>query len=340
MRVTFVRHGESEANISGRWQGHGDSPLSARGREQAARAAARLVAARFARIVSSDLSRARETARALGREPELDPGLREVHVGAWEGLDRDEVLARFPEEIAALVRGDDVRIGGGESWSEATARSRAALEAHLARQAEGDELAVFSHGGIITSLFIEMVGAKHRRPQPLGHLVNTAISVARFTPEGSFVERYNDASHVPEAAPWRRKMFGPSDTLIGLLAVDPSTDLEAIASARPIFDEVEAVLAQDTAMYDAAARVARALRVPLDEGAGNPTPDTLAERHPARRIVVVCSPEHATRTARAAIAHIVPDARLAPLPPATLSHVARTRSSTLLADYGAVMDSR
>lgn len=340
MRVTFVRHGESEANISGRWQGHGDSPLSERGRQQAARAAARLSSSPFARVVSSDLRRARETARALGREPELDPGLREVHVGAWEGLDRNEVLERFPEEIAALVRGEDVRIGGGESWSEATARSRAALRAHLARHAADDELAVFSHGGILTSLFLEMVGAQHRRPQALGHMVNTAISVARFAPEGALVERYNDASHVPEAAPWRRKMFGPEDTLIGLLAVDDSTNLEAIASAAPIFEETDAVLAQDTAMYDSATRLARSLRIPLDEGASGLDPDALAERHPARRIVIVCTPEQATRVARSAIAYIVPDARLAPLRASTLSHVARTKSSTILADYGAVLDGR
>lgn len=339
MRVTFVRHGESEANSTGRWQGQGDSPLSAAGRAQAARAAERLRAQRFHRIVSSDLSRARDTARATGVEPELDPGLREVHVGAWEGLRREEVLERFPEEIAALVRGDDVRIGGGESWMEATRRSRAALEAQLARHAPGEELAVFSHGGIITSLFLELLGAEKRRPQALGHLVNTAISVARFDTDQPEIERYNDANHVPETAPWRRRMFGPDDTLVALLAVDDETDIEAIASRRALFDEVGAVVSHEAAMYDAAARLARDLGLPLVEVGPELDLELLAERFPARRIVVPTSPTTASRTAREAIAAMAPRARLAPLAASTLTHVAKTRTTTLLCDYGSFLDS-
>ena len=95
VRLVLVRHAESEANIGGRWQGQGDSPLSERGKSQA-----RALAERIARVglqpdlvVCSDLRRASETARAaFGDAVEVDPLWREIDVGQWEGKTRAEVL--------------------------------------------------------------------------------------------------------------------------------------------------------------------------------------------------------------------------------------------------------
>lgn len=335
MRITFVRHGESEANSSGRWQGQGDSPLSALGRAQAARAAARLDVPRFDRIVSSDLQRARDTARATGREPELVPGLREVHVGTWEGLGRAEVLERFPDEISALVRGDDIRIGGGESWSEATARAEAALEALRASAHPDEHLAVFSHGGIITSLFLRFLRGS-RRPQPIGHMVNTAISAAYFDEHGVVVERYNDAAHEPENAPHRRRMFGPEAAIIGYLALDDSTDVDALARRASLFGDVVRVVRHPSAPAIAARDLAQALR--HDVSAIDAVDvAALTDVHGASTTLVLASSEVVAASIRDATRPMMPEARFARVPEGSLSHIARTKSTCILADYASIL---
>jgi len=337
VRVTFVRHGESQSNATGHWQGHGDSPLSAHGREQAKRAALRLPASRFSRIVSSDLSRARDTARAVGVEPELDPGLREIDVGAWEGLARADVLEKFPEQIAALVRGDDVKIGGAESWGDATRRAMSALHGQLAHHGPGDELAIFSHGGVITSIFIQLTGAHARRPQPLGHMVNTAISTARFDDSSPIIERYNDANHVPETAPWRRKMFGPEDTLIGLLVATPESDAARWVANRGVFDEVNAIIVADPSLYGIATVLSDKLGIPIDESVTDAGFENIALHHPARRVIVVSPEINANHEVREATHRVIPGARFGSLAEGTLTHIARTKSTILLADYGTIL---
>lgn len=337
MRVTFVRHGESQSNSDGRWQGQGDSPLSDHGRNQAARAAERLRDVPYVRVVSSDLSRARDTARALGIEPEVDPGLREIDVGRWEGLRRAEVLEKFPDEIAALLRGEDVRIGGGESWRDATVRSRAALDAHLAKMSTGEELAVFSHGGVITSLFLDVVGVGWRRPQPLGHMVNTAISVAHFDGAGAIVERYNDATHVPETAAWRRSLFGSDDTVVGYLVIDDSTNIADLARKKSIFDECVRIFAVDETLHDAAHQLGTALGIEADTSLADSTFESVARGISGQRVVVLCRATEAESRVNEVVESISLTARFGPLRAGSLSHIARTRSTLLLIDFGTIV---
>jgi probable phosphoglycerate mutase len=154
--LVLVRHAESTWNAERRWQGHEDPPLSARGREQV-RALGRALAGQGIRaVVASDLERARETGRlvasSLGSTLELEPGLRELDVGAWGGLTLDEIAARWPEDLARLRAGDlDVRPGGGESRRELHARVMAAIESAAARHA-GAPLALVTHAGVVRTL--------------------------------------------------------------------------------------------------------------------------------------------------------------------------------------------
>ena len=157
--LLFIRHAESEMNAAGRWQGQADPPLSALGREQAERLAKALAedpsAAGIERIVTSDLRRAAETAaavgRALGIPPEPHPDLRETDVGAWSGLPHAEIEARWPDQLARFLAGDDrVRPGGGESRAMLRARVMTVLSA-LAGEGEG-ALAVVTHLGVMRSL--------------------------------------------------------------------------------------------------------------------------------------------------------------------------------------------
>ena len=98
-RVDLIRHGQTEANLQHRWWGRGETPLTARGREQAEALAATV--RRFDGIVSSPLSRAVDTARpvaeAQGRPIEVDEDMIEISFGTWEGLTPDQIRATDPE---------------------------------------------------------------------------------------------------------------------------------------------------------------------------------------------------------------------------------------------------
>jgi probable phosphoglycerate mutase len=152
----LVRHAESAWNALGRWQGQADPELSPRGRLQAQALAGALAGAGIEAIVSSDLRRARETAEALGRalglEPTHDARLRERDLGAWSGLTRDEIAARWPEELARVrARDPAFRPGGGESLDDVTRRVGEFLRA-LAARSEPARVALVSHGGVLRTL--------------------------------------------------------------------------------------------------------------------------------------------------------------------------------------------
>lgn len=153
--VLALRHGQSEWNALGRWQGHADIGLSAEGLRQAGRVADALahgdiVPPRprpWAAIWASDLRRAQDTALVmsarLGVGPvELDQRLRETHAGEWEGLTRDEIDEGWPGYLAA-----EERPPAFEPYATAADRFLQALVD--AAVAAGGPVLVISHGGVI-----------------------------------------------------------------------------------------------------------------------------------------------------------------------------------------------
>lgn len=152
----LIRHAESTWNAQGRWQGHGDPDLSARGRVQAQRLARELGREPVDLVIASDLVRARQTARliaeARGLEPRLESFLRELDVGEWTGLTRDEIAARASHTLERFEAGDvDARPGGGESRREIRLRVRRAV-ASLAEEQTGRSVALVTHLGVIRAL--------------------------------------------------------------------------------------------------------------------------------------------------------------------------------------------
>lgn len=150
-RLVIVRHGETWDNAAGVWQGQLDSPLSDRGRAQATAMAPLVAALAPQRIVSSDLSRARDTAAAIssatGIPVALDPRLREIHAGQWQGLTSEQVKARDPELWAAVLAGEDRRRGHtGENLAEVLARCTEAVSELVAELAPGECAVIVTHG--------------------------------------------------------------------------------------------------------------------------------------------------------------------------------------------------
>jgi broad specificity phosphatase PhoE len=168
------RHGRTEWNATGRIQGQLDPPLDELGKQQAERAAVALAELSPSLIVSSDLQRARITAGALsqriGVPVQTDVRLREIGLGAWEGLLREEAEQRFPDEFAAWIRGEDVRRGDGETYAEVSARGSACVLEALDKT-DGLVVAV-THGGTARATMgalLELPLASWFRLAPLGN---------------------------------------------------------------------------------------------------------------------------------------------------------------------------
>ena len=199
VRITLVRHGESVANRTQRWQGQGDSELSALGRAQAQAVCARLRGRKFDLIVASDLERASATARALGRRFERDPSFREFDIGAWEGLTREQVAEHFGEELRRLEAGEDVALGGGENYASFSARVDAALQRVRARLGPNEHALVFCHGGVIGTLVSGALGLRGARELPFARVFNTSITEFSFASDGRVtLHVFNDSLHLAE----------------------------------------------------------------------------------------------------------------------------------------------
>jgi len=166
--ILLVRHGQTEWNLAGRYQGWGDSPLTPLGIAQAeaiGRHLRGLPEARGAAIVSSPIGRARRSAELiraqLRREAPLsfDERLREISIGSWDGLTRAEIAVRWPGIFDGDGRGDWYFCApDGETYDEFAGRIAAWLD-----EAAGQDLIVVAHG-IVTRV---LRGLYARLPRPL-----------------------------------------------------------------------------------------------------------------------------------------------------------------------------
>lgn len=179
-RLLLWRHGRTEWNATGRFQGQLDPPLDDRGRDQAHRAAPHLVAAGLTAentvVVSSDLSRTAETAEVLtdllGVPLLQDPRLREHGMGCWEGLTRAEVADRFPGQFADWMAGRPVRGRGGEDPAHVGERALAALLDLPAAEVA----VVVTHGGTAGRLIERLLELGPEQRRVFGPLTNCAWS--------------------------------------------------------------------------------------------------------------------------------------------------------------------
>ncbi len=156
-------------------------PLDEVGLDQVRRAAQTLVGLKPAKIVSSDLERARVTAESLanlvGLSVQLDPDLRETYAGVWQGLTRTEIIERFPAEFAAWGGDSDIRPGGGETRLEVADRVTRAISRALAEVPENGTLVVASHGGALRAALGRLLGLDPAQWAALGVLANAQWSV-------------------------------------------------------------------------------------------------------------------------------------------------------------------
>ena len=164
--ILLARHGETDWNAQGRWQGWADPPLNETGREQARALAAQLRDTLFDAVYASDLGRAHQTA-VIVAEPHgvpvvADPALREIDVGRWSGLTRTEIDERFSGERA-----------GGETREQHASRVLAAVE-RIAREHRGQRILIVTHGGTMRAL------RSHVSEEPLHPIANCSVLELHF----------------------------------------------------------------------------------------------------------------------------------------------------------------
>lgn len=202
-QVLLLRHGQTTWNAAGRFQGQTDIDLDAVGRVQAERAAAELVRLAPAKIVSSDLRRARDTAFPLaqvtGLEVTLDERLREVYAGSWQGMLGPDIDAQDPQLRAAWRSGAEVRPGGdGELRSQVGARVAEAVLEHVASVPAGGLLVVVSHGGSISNGVQVLLGVPRETWPVVSGVNNCHWSVLEQQRDERWVLTEHNAFSLPE----------------------------------------------------------------------------------------------------------------------------------------------
>lgn len=196
----LIRHGETDHNRQGRFQGQVDVPLNATGLAQAERLAQRLRHEPLDVLVSSDLSRARGTAEPLralrgGFDLATDAAWREQAFGVLEGLVVAEARLSHPEAFAAWwAHTPDSAPPGGESPAAFHARVVAALEA-LAHAHAGARVAVFTHGGVLDMVWRTVHGLPLAGPRECV-IPNTGINRLRWVDGRLELVQWADAAHL------------------------------------------------------------------------------------------------------------------------------------------------
>jgi probable phosphoglycerate mutase len=204
-KTTFfvIRHGETHWNADQRFQGYGDSPLTARGRSETQALGRRLKHIPFDRLISSDLGRAMETAHIIaghtGHALAVDSALRERNYGELEGLTVPEIKSRYPAAYNRLLAGDpDYVIPGGESRQQQFDRNIVFFKAFV-RENPGTATALVVHGGVLDSLF-RFVADRPLDQPPCFVTVNSSLSIIAHGPfffaTRWMIQTWGDVAHL------------------------------------------------------------------------------------------------------------------------------------------------
>nr|WP_235809007.1 histidine phosphatase family protein [Levilactobacillus senmaizukei] len=218
MKLYFVRHGKTQWNLEGRFQGAGgDSPLLAESYQQMSQVGQFLKPITFRHVYASPIKRARVTAEHILAELDqaipltLMSRLEEFHLGKLEGMRFVDVQAQFPQELDGFRNHPDQyrtdRIGG-ETFSEVIARMTPGIEAIVAANpGDDDNVLVVSHGAALNAevnalLATPLAALRHR-----GGLRNTSVTILETAPGQPYrLIDWNDTSFLTETA-------DPTDTI-------------------------------------------------------------------------------------------------------------------------------
>jgi probable phosphoglycerate mutase len=197
-RLVVIRHGETEWNINNRFQGHLDSKLTLPGEKQAEAIADALKGEAYDVIYSSDLKRAKHTAEIIAGKLNMrvytEKDLREINLGAMQGLKKDEFIIKYPEVISKYNTDPEYIIPGGESRMQLYCRVTEILE-KIVRKHESQGILLVAHGGVLDCII------RYTFNIPLDRQRNFSLfnaSINRFTVDkGEWkLESWGETSHM------------------------------------------------------------------------------------------------------------------------------------------------
>lgn len=201
-RLIIIRHAESDYNCQNRIQGHYDSCLSAKGKRQAKRLGLRLRGQGIEKIYSSDLGRAYSTTLEISRHYRVpvvrDPLLREINLGAWEGMTPEEVDRLYEKGYQRWLKKPSACV---IPKAERVARFRRRVTQRvkaIARANRGKTVLVVTHGGVITALLADWLKADFDRVLLNLQIDNTSVTVVDETDARVRLLSINDTSHLTE----------------------------------------------------------------------------------------------------------------------------------------------
>ena len=201
MRFIFVRHGETEWNVTGRYQGQTDVPLSEKGRAQAEALGKRFDDIHVDEVYSSPLKRAYDTARAIA-EPKGLPihkvdGIKELNFGEWDGLTKEQLTEQFGEAFVKYrIEPFHYPMAGEGTLNRAKLRVGAALEDIKEEFRHTDKtIVVVAHGGILKLAIFYLLDISSRLYRCI-ELDNTSLTIIDVEEDRCILRVLNDAHHL------------------------------------------------------------------------------------------------------------------------------------------------
>ena len=197
--ILAVRHGETVWNLQGRMQGYLDSDLDAGGVQQADLLGLRLAGETIDAVYSSDLGRTLATARGITRhtrhEIRQEPGLRERHLGKFQGLTGEEAAKHHPDDWRRFKSRDPHHdLGDGETLVVFSARCVTAVE-RIAAAHPGGRVLVVSHGGVLDCLYRHALGISLDAPRNWT-LLNASLNTLTVSAGDWRLVHWGDVDHL------------------------------------------------------------------------------------------------------------------------------------------------
>ena len=198
-RILITRHGQTVTNREGRFCGHFETQLTSLGERQARALGARLGPIQIDGVYTSDLGRAVETGALIlagrGLVPSVDPDLRELHYGEWEGRKGGEVAKAYPEQYK-LMRAEDPawRPPGGETIGDVRLRTFAAFK-RIAKLHPHQTVLIVTHGTAINCMISEALGVAPSHTFRF-HVANCGLSEITMRRATPILTLLNDTAHL------------------------------------------------------------------------------------------------------------------------------------------------
>lgn len=201
MKLLLTRHGQTDWNIAGRYQGQSDIPLNQTGWSQAEQIAKKLSTEKIHAIYASDLSRATNTAQAIAKlhqlEAKKDIRWRELSFGDWEGMNYKEMSAHSPDVFSKwMIDPQHISTPNGETLYELSKRVKVAFE-EIKTNHKDQTVLVVSHSGALQALLATLLGIDLNRYWQF-KISQASLSELKIHDDSVVLNLLNDTNHLQE----------------------------------------------------------------------------------------------------------------------------------------------